>query len=477
MQISDLHVEVLARLLRERVGFDVRAEGYNFLRTALADRMRESLEGDVGRYLRSLAEDEGELERLLPLVTIGKTAFFRDAGQFRALKSLLPSLLDEARVEGRRLSIWSTACASGEEAYSIAISLLEAGATPTEVELLATDINPRAIAAAARGRYDERQVEPVSEERLSRFFVRHEGEYAVGAELRAMVDAFRTHNIHKTAMPLPESGAWDIVFCRNVLIYFDREGIRAVAARIFEHLRPGGWLLLGYSESLFKLFEGFQLVELEGAFLYRRPLAVPVAAPASEVPALPDPVALPRLRARKPPQPSPAPSPKRTPKDPLPRAIARIQEGDFVEAARLLEGALEREPRRLTLRLTLGNVLALLRRTEEAEARFEEALEDAPLHPETLLFRGLFLLERARYEEAEQSLARVLYWEPDFALAHYLLGRCQEKRKRPEQARRSYRNALRALAATQPRLGAFYPDLPQEAEALGAAARLALSSL
>src|SRR5690606_13029371 len=131
-----------------------------------------------------------------PLVTVGKTSFFRDPGQFRALGSLLPSLLEEAREEGRRLSIWSAGCASGEEVYSIAITLLEAGATPYEVELLATDINPKAIPAAARGQYHGSRVEPISDERLSRFFVREGNVYAVGPELRAMVAEFRTHNLH-----------------------------------------------------------------------------------------------------------------------------------------------------------------------------------------------------------------------------------------------------------------------------------------
>lgn len=491
MRITDEHVASLALLLRERVGFEVRSEGYDLLRTALSDRLREKDESDVDRYLAQLTTEEEEFERLLPFVTIGKTSFFRDPGQFRALRALLPSLLADARAEGRRLSIWSAACASGEEVYSIAITLLEAGVAPYEVELLATDINPEAIAACARGRYDESRVEPISPERIARFFVRHGHEYAAGPDLRAMVSGFRTHNLHADVYPLPESGAWDVIFCRNVLIYFDRQGIRRVAERLFEHLRPGGWLLLGYSESLFKLFDGFELVEINGAFLYRRPPPPrPTAAPPAveETPAVP-PQPPPSRRARpKTPSPdrpadaaaaSPAQrpaAPAGRPSDPLARAVARIQAGDFSGAARLLETALERAPRQ-DLLLTLANVYSLLRRHQDAERCFERALAEDSLAPEALLFQGLHYLERSRLPEAERALSRVVYLQPECALAHYLLGRCQEKLRRPDSARRSYQNALRALGTAQRKLGAFYPDLPEEPPQLEAAVRLALASL
>ena len=486
MPIADEHIALLASLLKERVGFEVRPEGYNLLRSALADRLRDQPEPDLGRYLRTLQEEEEELERLLPLVTIGKTSFFRDPGQFRALASLLPGLLAEAREEKRRLAIWSAGCASGEEVYSIAITLLEAGAAPGDVELLATDINPEAIAAAARGRYREDRMAPVSAERMSRFFLEDgEDHWVASPELRAMVSGFRTHNLNAKEFPLPASGAWDVIFCRNVLIYFDRKGIRTVAQKLHASLRPGGWLLLGYSESLFKLFDGFELVELQGSFLYRRPPERPqapapppveeVVFPAELVQRAIAPPARPPLRV---PEPEPAPRRRRAPEpDPLDRAIGLVERGEFLEAAGVLERALAAQPKRLELRVTLGNVYALLKRYDEAEACFEQALAEDPLAVEALLYQGLFFLERSRYTEAERALSRVLYLEPDFALAHYLLGRCQERQRRLDGARRSYRNALTALGTAQRPLRAFYPDLPRDPDTLDAAARLALAAL
>ena len=132
----------LAALLKERVGLHIRQDGHSAPKIALAARLDElrATVPDVAAYLevlRSAAGDE-ELRRLLPLVTVGKTSFFRDGRQFRALEALFPALLQRARGGGRPISIWSAGCATGEEPYSIAMTAAEAGADPEHVEILAT---------------------------------------------------------------------------------------------------------------------------------------------------------------------------------------------------------------------------------------------------------------------------------------------------------------------------------------------------
>lgn len=493
MRITDHHLTSLAHLLRERVGFEVRPEGHALLRLALSDRLREGSEhDDVDGYLHALREQEEELERLLPLVTIGKTSFFRDPGQFAALRNLLPGLLAEARAQGRRLSIWSAGCASGEEAYSIAMGLIEAGASPDDVELLATDLNPQAVVTATRGWYGPDRVESLSPERLARFFEPKSGGYEARPELREMIDELRVHNLHAPDMPTPAAGAWDVVFCRNVLIYFDKTGIRSVVERFHRHMRPGAWLFLGYSESLFKLFDGFQLVEESGSFLYRRPSAgweqrpsapadepwVPLAAP---LPASPPP-------ARAEPRPiDPAADEKDDDTPPeqeeesaetvLRDAIRLIERGYFEESALHLRLGADRSPTDLALLLTLANTYALLRRHEEAEACYLRVLENEPLSAEARLFHGIFLFERSKYELARASLAKCIYLEPDFPLAHYMLGRCLERLGDVQGARRSYRNAVQSAEQGNRDLVSFYPDLPRESGAIARSARMALASL
>ncbi len=196
----------LAGLLKERVGLHVRPDGHAALGIALAARLEElrTSAPDPAAYLallRSPTDGDEELRRLLPLVTVGKTSFFRDERQFRALEALLPELLRRPRDGGRKVSLWSAGCATGEEAYSIAMAAAEAGAEPEHLELLATDVNPEAVAFAAHGAYDARRVREVPVPFLARHFDREGERYVVRAGLRRLIAAIRPHNLVSTIFP------------------------------------------------------------------------------------------------------------------------------------------------------------------------------------------------------------------------------------------------------------------------------------
>jgi chemotaxis protein methyltransferase CheR len=197
-------------------------------------------------HLRQPAGEE-ELRKLLPLVTVGKTSFFRDERQFRALRALLPALLLRARAEGRPLAIWSAGCATGEEPWSIAVAAAEAGARPGELELLATDVNPEAVARSQAGAFPVERLRDVGPERRTRWFEVRQGAAEVAPALRPLLTGAATHNLVAGTYPRPAQGAWDVVFCRNVLIYFDTATTVAVLERLRGALAPGGWRFLGYS--------------------------------------------------------------------------------------------------------------------------------------------------------------------------------------------------------------------------------------
>jgi chemotaxis protein methyltransferase CheR len=131
------------------------------------------------------------------------------------------------------------------------------------------------VAAAARGTFGEARLRDVPAEVAARWFERDGASYRARAALRALVRDARVHNLASEPCPLPACGAWDVVFCRNVLIYFDAAAAKAVLARFLAALAPGGWLFLGAAESLFRRFDGFELAEVAGAFLYRRPGGAP----------------------------------------------------------------------------------------------------------------------------------------------------------------------------------------------------------
>ncbi|HLM48216.1 MAG TPA: CheR family methyltransferase, partial [Myxococcaceae bacterium] len=232
LTVTSRALQQLAALLLERAGLKITPDGYHSLRLALCTRMPVVGLSDSEEYVRRLRapDAEDELRKLLPLVTVGHTEFFRDPKQFRALETrILPDALWRARRENRRVSIWSAGCATGEEPYSLAMVLAEQGALPIEVDLWATDLN---LAVSV--------FEKVKPESL------------------------------------------DLILCRNVIIYFDLPTIRALMDRFLTALRPGALLLLGYSESLFKVYDRFEMVEVDGAFVYRRPeKPLPPRAPTS----------------------------------------------------------------------------------------------------------------------------------------------------------------------------------------------------
>lgn len=248
------HLADLASLLKERVGLHIRPDAFGSLKLALSVRLdaldpRPPAAHDYLALLRSDGGDE-ELRRLLPLVTVGKTSFFRDERQFAALSALLPELTRRPRSGGPPVAIWSAGCATGEEPYSIAMAAAEAGARPGEVEILATDVNPEAVAAAQAGRFPQRRAREIPPELLARWFDRGRDHCTASAALRAFVPEVRRHNLASSIFPRPAAGGWDVVFCRNVIIYFDRASQEMLFQRFFDALVPGGFLVLGKVETL-----------------------------------------------------------------------------------------------------------------------------------------------------------------------------------------------------------------------------------
>jgi chemotaxis protein methyltransferase CheR len=284
LTVTSRALQQLAALLLERAGLKITPDGYHSLRLALSTRMPVVGLVDSEEYVRRLRapSSEDELRALLPLVTVGHTEFFRDPKQFRALESrILPEALWRARRENRRVSIWSAGCATGEEPYSLAMVLAEQGALPIEVDLWATDLNLAAVEAAKQGRFSSRRVGGMPNERRVRFFRPVDEGYEIVSSLKDYV-RFDGQNLAVPVFEKVKPESLDLILCRNVIIYFDLPTIRALMDRFLAALRPGALLLLGYSESLFKVYDRFEMVEVEGSFVYRRPeKPLPVRAPGS----------------------------------------------------------------------------------------------------------------------------------------------------------------------------------------------------
>jgi len=255
--LTDHEVARVATLLRARAGFRGDPLLLGRLPRCLLDAARDT--GlPIGAYLAALPDDDHALQQLVDRVTIQESRFFRDEGQFETLaRDVLPTMPSGV--------IWSAGCANGQEAWSLAITLLESGRT--DCSILATDISTAALRRAEEGRYLARELRGLSPERRDRWFVARNDGFEVDPEARRLV-RFAHHNLSAEPVPFP-AGQCRIVFCRNVIIYFPDDEITALLGRIAGGLGPAGLLFLGYSESLSWLKTPFERIRLGDTFVYR----------------------------------------------------------------------------------------------------------------------------------------------------------------------------------------------------------------
>jgi len=211
--------------------------------------------------VEEIAAEGPALQACLDELTVQETSFFRDPAQLAAFRrDVVPTLHSP-------LTVWSAGCAWGHEPYTIAMMLAESGIA--EWRVVASDISSRALRQAASGRYEERQLTGLGETERSRYLRKTGDHWEIVPELRSRVTVFR-HNLIRDPAPAQAAGA-EVVFCRNVLIYFDRRDVLAALERIATTMDPRGWVFLGYSESLWQVTERFHLVRVGTAFAYRQP--------------------------------------------------------------------------------------------------------------------------------------------------------------------------------------------------------------
>jgi chemotaxis protein methyltransferase CheR len=214
-----------------------------------------------------------ELQLLVNAMTVNETYFFREDYQFDALVTGMLPALAKVKRRGDPMRIWSVPCSSGEEPYSIAINILERWeqADSWDIEIHASDIDTKILAEARAGRFSERSVGRVSPQLLSKYF-KHKvaGEYQICDELRNSID-FATVNV-VDPIQTRRYRDFDIIFCRNLLIYFDDVGRKETVEMFYECLAPGGYICLGHSESMSRMSSIFQPRKFKDAIVYQKPL-------------------------------------------------------------------------------------------------------------------------------------------------------------------------------------------------------------
>ncbi len=271
----DLPDDVFRQLrdqIYKRTGLFFADSSKYLIQKRLSPRARELNFESFQKYFYFLQYDprsEAEYDQIFDLVTTNETYFFREPAQLTAFaEEIIPELL--SRKHFKKLRIWSAGCSSGEEPYSVAILLEEGGwFKKASIEIFGSDLNQQVLAKARRGNYRENSFRATSPPLRAKYFTHlQDGSWQISDDIRNRV-SFGRLNIYDEAR-VSLLGYLDIVFCRNVIIYFDDASKRVVINNFFHRLLDGGYLLLGHSESLISLSTHFKLRHLKNDMVYQK---------------------------------------------------------------------------------------------------------------------------------------------------------------------------------------------------------------
>ena len=466
-------------LIEERCGLRFDNSQRGSLSASVSLRMQQLGLDSEAEYVERLRGEaprmvETELRNLLNLVTVTETCFFRDASQFRLLRDhIIPGLIAERLAKGdgnRTIRLWSAGCSSGEEAYSIALTLEDMGiyrACPDwTIDIIGTDLNTKVLEKARAGVYTARAMRNVEGRLRDLYFVREEKTFSLADTIKKRVK-FEFGNLTQT--PMPSTGQQDIVFCKNVAIYFRADVTRKLIKGLYDTLADEGYLLLGHAESLWQMSDGFALVEQEKAFCYRksplvpekastrssarrssprrvgrrsaasgRPVAVPGFSPTAGL----NPVVAGLSRTPS----APIPLIPGTPEDVTGRydvCLTAFRAGEWEGAEAALSSLVESCPTFVPALLLLGGLYANRGRFDDALRQAEMVLKVSDLEPRAHLLVGMVASRQQRLDEAQQSLRRALYLDDSLALAHFWLGNLYRDRGDLVRACHEYENVVR----------------------------------
>jgi len=464
---SDNQLEIISRRITDEMGLCFPEDRWRDLKRGISGAATElgclDTAAFVNRLIASPA-DKRLIEVLARHLTTGETYFFREKQVFKILKDrVLPELICSREGMAKTIRIWCAGCSSGEEPYSVAILLQQMlpDIRDWNITIRATDINLDALARARDGIYGEWSFRDTGPEFRATYFTSDgKGRFVIHPEIKKLV-SFAYLNL--VSEPFPElannTNAMDIIFCRNVLMYFSPEQTESVTRRFHHALLEGGWFITSVTETSLNLAGEFTAINLPETMVYRKiprePEVVRLKDPSSAgittgqnvprtisaknrprivTPVTKSPVAVKPVSAPK--------IPKAVPT--LDEAIAHYDAGRYAEAARICEAlpAGEINSRAMIL---LTRAYANQGRLDLAENWCRKAIASDRINPETHYLMASILQELGREPEAAESLQRVLYLDHDCVLAHYDLGNITLRRGDSTAAGRHFRTAEKIL--------------------------------
>lgn len=449
IHLTEEEIKLFQEYIKERSGINIQEGNIYTLEDAINERVKKTKIENVKDYYNFLrfhpAGKENEFREFLNFITIRETHFFRNPPHFKVLESkILPEIKNK-----KRIRIWSAGCSTGEEPYSIAISVM--GNIPDlrdkKIEILASDISQYALKIAKEGVYEKRSVKHTDEKLLKKYFIEREGKYYLKEEVKKFVNFFY-HNLITDVYP----SSFDLIFCRNVTIYFDKDTTKKVIEKFYLNLKDGGYLVIGHSESLYRINEKFELVDLDEAFVYRK----------SEE----------RLREKKLPElmkketkifPVPEKKQVRIKEEPdekkalltrfltdefdvlIDEAYLLYQDKKYDKAMEICMMTSEKFPSFYSAHYLLGLIYANRGWYEEAKKELEKTIQIDSFSTESYFILGVIYSRMGNKTEAEKNFKKAIYLDSNFALAHFNLGELYFGEEKINQAIKEYQNTIDTL--------------------------------
>lgn len=447
--MSTEQLDNFKQILGDRYGLNFDPRTDKTLKKAIAKRM-EALgfksDLDYHSFLQNSTGTAEEFDELISLLTVGHTNYFRSPDHFRALREYVLPRITSQKDKDKRIRIWSAGCSTGDEPYSIAITLLEAlkGLKQWDIKILATDINIQFLQHARSGIYDSWTTRYVARELFDKYFVKTENSALLKDQIKNMVKFFYL-NLATDGYSFAQEGIdkFDIIFCRNVLIYFRKNMVKKIVKKFYDLLEDNGYLFLGYSENLSQFSRNFEPNSLYGVFFYEKSppelRTKPERVPQTKPREIPPP---PRIKPKE----TVAPEPKEIDEEKLYlEGINHFGEERFEKAAEIFEHILEKNPRSARALLGIGFLLANKGRDSEARQKSQEVLEIDQLLPEAYYLLGILNEREGNLKATRESYERAIFLEKDFIMAHFNLAILYKREGKWKEAQREFKNIVNIL--------------------------------
>lgn len=415
--------------LEEHSGISFENEKLDSLRLSIhtrATRLKFSSYEDYFDYLKA---NEDEFKNLLSLNTVNETYFFRYPEQFKIFKDyVLPEIIRENKNRTfKSLKIWSAGCSTGEEPYTIAIIVSEVikDLSSWDIHILGTDVSAVALEKAIKGRFAKSSFRITEEEFKQKYFKKvGDNTWEIIPEVKKLVN-FSYHNLIKEPYPLAFMELWDVIFCRNVTIYFRQESTRRVVANLYKSLKPGGFLFTGHTETLYHINPGFEVIKFGDAFIFRKPEEKKKAIQVEKS------LKMEKSFIDEKPE-------HELIKSNLPEIIEEIVEVIDEEREEDSKEGLEFYQKTAYRLLDEGNPEAALKLLKKAIKRFSK-------DPELYYLEGIAYKKLELYTHAEESFKKAVYLSKDHYLALIELASLHTQKGEYEKAVNHYRAAINSL--------------------------------